>query len=29
MAVKGVYGQGVGFTRYFWIDQDLKKAMGY
>ena len=27
--LKNNYGQGVGFARYYWIDKDLKKAMGY
>ncbi|MEK7353857.1 MAG: ABC transporter substrate-binding protein [Chloroflexota bacterium] len=27
--LKNFYGQGTGFARYFWINQELKKAMGY
>ncbi|MEK7353253.1 MAG: ABC transporter substrate-binding protein [Chloroflexota bacterium] len=27
--LKNYYGQGTGMVRYSWIDQDLKKSMGY
>jgi peptide/nickel transport system substrate-binding protein len=27
--LKNYYGAGVGLIRYAWIDQDLKKSMGY
>ncbi|MEE8413302.1 MAG: ABC transporter substrate-binding protein [Dehalococcoidales bacterium] len=27
--LKNYYGQGTGFIRYAWIDQDMKKSMGY
>lgn len=27
--LKNYYGQGTGFVTYAWVDQDLKKAMGY
>lgn len=27
--VKNYYGQGAPFVRYAWVDQDMKKAMGY
>ncbi|MEK7354348.1 MAG: ABC transporter substrate-binding protein [Chloroflexota bacterium] len=27
--LKNYYGQGTGFLRYSWVDQDLKKSMGY
>ncbi|MEE8418966.1 MAG: ABC transporter substrate-binding protein [Dehalococcoidales bacterium] len=27
--LKNYYGQGLALTRYAWIDQDLKKEMGY
>ncbi len=27
--LKNHYGQGVGLIRYAWVDQDMKKSMGY
>ncbi len=27
--LKNNYGQGTGFARYYWVDQELKKVMGY
>lgn len=27
--LKNHYGQGTGFVRYAWVDQELKKSMGY